>query len=94
MSDAHRGIAHSEEAKQKISEAKGGKENPFFGIKYEYATSNYHGVCKVGKKYRVLITVNKKLIHLGYFNTEEEAALEYNSYVTENGLKDYPLNNI
>lgn len=94
MSEAHKGISHSEEAKQKISEAKRGKGNPFFGIKYEHATSNFHGVCKVGRKYRVLINVNKKLIHLGYFNTEEEAAMKYNSYVVENGLQDYPLNDI
>lgn len=94
MSAAHRGITHSEEEKQKISEATRGKQNPFFGIKSKQATSNYYGVCKVGRKYRVLITVNKKLIHLGYFNTEIEAALNYNSYGIENNLKDYPLNNV
>jgi hypothetical protein len=94
MSEAHRGITHSEEAKQKISEAKRGKGNPFFGIKLEHATSNYYGVCKVGRKYRVLITINGKLTHLGYFNTEAEAAMKYNSYVIENGLNDYPLNEI
>ncbi len=94
MSVAHRGITHSEEEKQKISEAMRGRGNPFFGIKYEHATSNYYGVCKVGRKYRVLITVNKKLVHLGYFSTEAEAARKYNSYVVENGLKDYPLNDV
>ena len=94
MSEAHKGNTHSEEAKQKISEALRGKGNPFFGIKYEHATSNYYGVCKVGRKYRVLITVNKKLVHLGYFDTEAEAARKYNDYVIENGLKDYPLNDV
>jgi hypothetical protein len=94
MSDSHKGRTHSEETKQKLSDAKSGKRNPFFGAKYEDATSKYYGVCKVGSKYRSLITVSKKLIHLGYFRTEEEAAIRYNKYVTENGLNDYPLNDI
>ena len=94
MSASHRGIAHSEETKRKIAETKKGKGNPFFGVKYEHATSKYHGVCKVGRKYRTLITVNQKLIHLGYFNTEEEAAMRYNEYVIENGLSNYPLNDL
>ncbi|HEU0294098.1 MAG TPA: NUMOD3 domain-containing DNA-binding protein [Anaerolineales bacterium] len=94
MSEAHKGITHSEETKRKLSEANSGKGNPFFGVKYENATSKYYGVCKVGRKYRTLITVNKKLIHLGYFETEEEAGLRYNDYVMENGLKDYPLNDL
>lgn len=94
MSKSHKGVTHSEEAKQKIAEAMKGKGNPFFGVKYENATSKYYGVCKVGRKYRVLLTVNKKSIHLGYFNTEEEAGLRYNEYVVENELKDYPLNDI
>jgi hypothetical protein len=94
MSMSHRGHTHSEEVKQKIAKAKTGKENPFFGAKYEYATSSYYGVSKVGKKYRALITQNKKLIHLGYFNTEEEAGMKYNQYVIENCLSDYPLNEL
>src|SRR6266487_4241063 len=94
MSAAHRGMTHSEETKQKIAETKKGKENPFFGVKYEHATSKYHGVSKVGRKFRTLITVNRKLIHLGYFSTEEEAGMRYNEYVVENGLTDYPINDI
>jgi hypothetical protein len=94
MSVAHTGVTHSEETKRKIAEAKTGKKNPFFGTKYENATSKYHGVCKVGAKYRTLITVNKKLVHLGYFNTEEEAGMRYNRYVIEKGWSDYPLNDL
>ena len=94
MSASHRGIAHSDETKQKISDANKGKRNPFFGVKYENSTSKYHGVCKVGRKYRTLITVDKKLIHLGYFDTEEEAGMRYNDYIIEEGLSDYPLNDI
>jgi group I intron endonuclease len=91
LSDSHKGIAHTKEAKQKIADAKTGPRNPFFGCKYEKATSNYYGVSKVGYKYRALITVNKKLKHLGYFDTEIEAAQAYNKYVVENSLPN-PLN--
>ena len=94
LSESHKGIRHSEEARQKIAESKKGKANPFFGVKSEHATSKYYGVSKVGRKFRALITVNRKLIHLGYFETEVEAALTYNKYVIENNLKDHPLNNV
>lgn len=94
MSESHKGIRLSEESKRKIAEAKKGKGNPFFGVKKEHATSKYYGVSRVGRKYRGLTTMNGKLIHLGYFNTEAEAALAYNNYVIENNLKDFPLNDV
>jgi group I intron endonuclease len=93
LSESHKGIRHSEEAKVKIAEAKKGKNNPFFGCKYEGATSSYHGVSKAGNRYRTLITVDKKLIHIGYYETEAEAGQAYNNYVIEHNLP-HPLNDI
>jgi len=90
MGEGHRGITDSEEARQKISQAMSGKRNPCSGIKSEQTTSNYCGICAPGKKYRVLQTVNRKLIDLGCVETEGEAAMRSNSCVLENGLKDYP----
>lgn len=41
-------------------------------------SSKYKGVYSVRNKWRAIITLNNKKRHLGYFNTEEEAALAYN----------------
>jgi hypothetical protein len=41
-------------------------------------TSKYKGVNKRNGKYRAYIQFNKKNIHIGTFQTEEQAALEYN----------------
>ncbi len=38
----------------------------------------YTGVYKENKRYRAVISINKKTIHLGMFDTPEEAALAYN----------------
>jgi len=45
--------------------------------KQENNTSGYKGVSKHGKKYAAQIEINKKHIHLGYWNTAEEAARAY-----------------
>ena len=44
-------------------------------------TSQYRGVnwCKDKRKFRAGIVVNRKIIHLGMFVSEEEAALAYNA---------------
>lgn len=43
-------------------------------------TSGYKGVCdKNAKRFRARIWHNRKPIHLGYFNTKEEAAEAYNA---------------
>ena len=43
-----------------------------------YYNSKYPGVTKINnKRYRARIELNKKRLHLGYFETPEEAALAY-----------------
>lgn len=93
LSESHKGIKHTEEAKGKIANAKKGINNPFFGVKYENATSKYFGVSKSRNKYRAIITVDTKLIHIGYFDTEEEAGKAYNEYVINHNLP-HPKNDI
>lgn len=46
-------------------------------------TSKHKGVswCRRAKKWRAYIGVNKKVIHLGWHNTENEAAIAYNKVV-------------
>ena len=59
-------------------------------------TSGYKGVCyyKGNNKYIARIRVNKKLIHLGYFQTAVEGAIAYNNYIIENNLEGFILNEI
>jgi hypothetical protein len=40
------------------------------------------------------INVDKKRIHLGYFQTPEEGAIAYNNYIIENNLEGFILNEI
>lgn len=48
-------------------------------------TSGYKGVSfnKQSKKWTAQITVNKNRIHLGYFDSPEDAAIEYDKYARE-----------
>ena len=59
-------------------------------------TSGYKGVCynKNKLKYRARITVNRKRIYLGYFQTPVEGAIAYNNYIIENSLEGFILNDI
>ena len=59
-------------------------------------TSGYKGVyyMKANKKFRAQIKVNKKNIHLGYFQTAEDGAVAYNNYIIENNLEGFILNKI
>ena len=59
-------------------------------------TSGFKGVWfnKESKKYRALIMVNRKKIHLGQFLTPVEGAIAYNNYIIENNLEGFILNKI
>ena len=63
---------------------------------YKSNTSGYKGVCyhKGNNKYTAQIVVNRKKIHLGYFQTAVEAAKAYNNYIIENNLEGFILNEI
>lgn len=98
MSDAHKGITHSDEAKKKIALAKLGERNPFFGKKPNNASSKYLGVSKSvrGNGYfywKASVTINEKTKHIGYFKTEIEAGQAFNSYIIKHKLP-YSLNDI
>jgi hypothetical protein len=90
MSEAKKGKTRSEETRQKISEAKKGEKNAMFGKtfsdehkqKISLGKRNKEGVKgysfhKPSKKYHAKIKVRGKQIHLGLFNTPEEAELAY-----------------
>ena len=57
-------------------------------------TSGYRGVRyrKDKNKYIAQINVNKKRIHLGYFQTADEGAIAYNNYIIKNNLEGFILN--
>ena len=58
--------------------------------------TGYKGVSsnKDNNKYKSYITVNRKKINLGYFQTKEEGAIAYNNYIIENSLEGFILNKI
>lgn len=59
-------------------------------------TSGFRGVSynKNQGKFISGITINKKGIHLGYFQTAVEGAIAYNNYIIENNLEGFILNEI
>jgi hypothetical protein len=54
----------------------------------------YTGVYKEHNRYRAVISINRKSVHLGMFATAEEAALAYNAKSLELYGKDGKLNEI
>ncbi|HKY52691.1 MAG TPA: NUMOD3 domain-containing DNA-binding protein [Anaerolineales bacterium] len=98
MSNAHKGITHSDEAKKKIALAKLGERNPFFGKKPNNASSKYLGVSKSIRDngyvhWKATVTINGITKHIGDFKTEIEAGQAFNNYVIKHKLS-YPLNDI
>ena len=63
---------------------------------YKNNKSGYKGVSYVKGKdlFITYINVNKKRIHLGYFQTAIEAGVAYNNYIIENNLEGFILNEI
>jgi len=56
----------------------------------------YKGISKVGSKWRAKIADEERRLHLGYFNTAEEAAFEYDkaakAYFGEFARLNFPDN--
>lgn len=59
-------------------------------------SSIYKGVCfyKKNNNWCSRIVNNYKRIHIGYYNTELEAAVAYNKYITDNQLEGFILNSV
>ena len=64
--------------------------------KYKNNKSGYVGVCFRPdiNKWVAYITINKKRIHIGHYNTPEEAVASRNNYIIENELWEYPIQEI
>ena len=56
--------------------------------------TGYTGVYQENKKFRAIITIGGKAVHIGMFNTPEEAAEAYNSKATEIYGEDARLNKV
>ena len=71
-------------------------ENTMNRRKQENASSIYKGVSyyKPYKNWKARIIINRKEIHLGYFDTEIEAAKAYNAKAVELFLEFANLNNV
>ena len=63
-------------------------------IKGKKTSSTYIGISwhKSSKRWMAQISVNKKRIHLGYFNNEKSAAKIRDEYIRKNKLNDFTLN--
>lgn len=59
-----------------------------------YGETGYRGVRKDGKRYRATIYVNRKAIHIGMYETPEEAALAYNEKSKEYFGNEGKINSI
>lgn len=59
-----------------------------------YGKSGFRGVRKDGTRFRATIYVNRKAIHIGMYDTAEEAALAYNQKSVEYFGNDGKLNSV
>lgn len=64
--------------------------------KRKNTSSKYIGVAFHSRdgKFQAYIAVNKKSKHIGYYDSESEAALAYNNYIIKNNLTHFNLNKI
>lgn len=70
-------------------------QNSRYQPKREGCSSQYLGVHKTtrGKPWRAMCKINGKKIHLGTFDTEEEAGKAYNDFVISKDLQDFTILN-
>ncbi|MCU0445046.1 MAG: AP2 domain-containing protein [Microscillaceae bacterium] len=59
-----------------------------------YGKSGFRGVRQDGTRFRATIYVNRKAIHIGMYDTAEEAALAYNQKSKEHFGEDGKLNSV
>jgi hypothetical protein len=71
-------------------------ENLRFRKKREGCSSQYIGVCwdKQNKKWVASCCINKKRIHIGYFDDERDAARAYNEFVIKHDLQHFTILNL
>lgn len=100
MSAAKKGKKLSAETRARMSAAHTGKpssnkgKQPHLGKKARQSSSRYLGVSASKLRWCVRVTVAlKHSVTVGYYDTEIEAALAYNHFVTEQNLS-VPLNDI
>ena len=55
-------------------------------------TTGYNGVCKSGKRFKAQATINRKVKHLGRYDTPKEAALAFDRAVIQHKLSSSKLN--
>ncbi|MEY4904738.1 MAG: hypothetical protein RLZZ292_2553 [Bacteroidota bacterium] len=58
------------------------------------SSAGYTGVYQENNRYRAVISINKKSIHIGMFDTAEEAALAYNKMSKELYGEDGKINKV
>lgn len=62
--------------------------------KQKNCASIYIGVSRSGANWMSCITVNKKVIYLGAYTDEVEAAKVRDKHIVDNNLKDFTMNNV